>query len=90
MHVRKLFFVHFLRIFYASFSFSCCQNLVDKNFLFFTNFMSQNQHDIRLYSIKHFDSPEEGVPMTRAYLATAAAVLAVALAVFSVASVLPV
>lgn len=64
--------------------------MADKNFLIFTFFVSQNGRIIRLYSIKFFDTIKEGVPMTRAYLATAAAVLAIALAVFSVASVLPI
>ena len=61
-----------------------------KNFYFLQIFVSQNRRDIRLYSIQIFQTSKEGVTMTRAYLATAAAVLAVALAVFSVASVLPV
>lgn len=47
---------------------------------------------MRLYICKDFyRRPKEGVPaMTHAYLITAAAVLALALAVFSVVSILPV
>ena len=72
------------------FLFSSVEIRLTKKFYFLQIFLSQNRHDIRLYSIKYFNVSKEADLMTRAYLATAAAVLAVALAVFSVASVLPV
>lgn len=63
-----------------------------KIFLFFSVFLSQNRPLVRLYRYKDFfHRPKEGVPaMTHAYLITAAAVLALAMAVFSVVSILPV
>lgn len=42
-----------------------------------------------VYKIEYFFQSKGGIRMTRAYLATAAAVLALALAVFCVVSVLP-